>query len=87
MSTVVVVIALVAIYAQLFRQNSLLQGIFLILERHHRPEGAQPEHWVTKLHDEAKERRPPVLLPLIINLSLLAGVVALLIWLWNYVEA
>lgn len=84
MIAVVLTVALIAIWLQLFRANSILLGIYLILERHYRPEGAQPEQWVNILHKEAKDRRPPFT-ALLFNVGLLAVIVAavalLLIWL------
>lgn len=48
----------IAIAAQLFRTNALLRGIYVLLEKHHRPPGETCDRWVAQLERGLAERYP-----------------------------
>ena len=47
---------------QLLRTNALLRGIYLILEKQHRPATEQYDLWVAKLECDLREHYPDTLL-------------------------
>lgn len=77
-------IVLLLIFAELFRANALLRGIYVILERQNRPPSETSDRWVSQLDREARQSLPDSRSALIYLLIGLAGAAAGLWVLWQF---
>ena len=72
------------IFAELFRTNALLRGIYLMLEKQNRPPSSDSHRWVNQLEQDAKQAIPDSRSALI-YLLIGFGALAVMLWvLWQF---